>query len=117
MFSWGCHMTEYITNSLDVMEAIGFDLSKVAERTMSLAIVAKYCGNGESWFGWDPAMAVGQATLIFTADEYGRNRGNFEITLSNCWNSGAVRVYYNNILIGSAQKQNVDVRIFMILFV
>ena len=60
--------------------------------------VAAKCRRGTNWFGWSPYDKVGTVSTTL--------KGSGEVTLDfgNCWDSGEVKVYLNDELVASAQK-------------
>ena len=62
-------------------------------------VVAK-CRRGKNWFGFSGNARVGTVST--------RLQGNGEATLDfgNCWGEGEVKVYLNDNVVASAQKNN-----------
>ena len=58
--------------------------------------VWEVCGKDEAWYGWKLNSGVGSISTTFTA------YGNAELSFGNCWASGTVKVYLDEIEIASA---------------
>ena len=60
--------------------------------------VAPRCRRGNNWFGWSGGAGVGTVSTGL--------KGNGEATLDfgNCWDLGEVKVYLNDKIIASAEK-------------
>ena len=60
--------------------------------------VYEACGKGQAWYGWSSSADVGSISTIL------KGNGRAKLNFGNCWDTGIVKVYLNDIEIGSADN-------------
>ena len=79
------------------MKNAGWNLGVENWQNNNAAVAAK-CRRGTNWFGWSHWANVGTVSI--------KLQGSGEATLDfgNCWDRGEVKVYLNDKVVASAQK-------------
>ena len=79
------------------MKNAGWNLG-VEEWQNSHAKVAEKCRRGTNWFGWSAHAKVGIVSTTL------QGNGKATLDFGNCWDTGEVKVYLNDEVVASAQK-------------
>jgi len=104
-FDCQCGTTD--VSSYGSMVAAGWTIDTTANAPN--AGVAAQCGNNAYFYGWNPSSLVGQITYAVPGDGY------FSIDFKNCWYSGTVDLYVNDVKVagtdGSSGFENTAVSV------
>ena len=75
------------------------DLTSISK---NLTSISKKCGNGKSWFGWNEGTQEGMISAKLSCD------GTGTLNFGNCGTGGSVKVYLQDIEIGSANENSIN---------
>ena len=62
--------------------------------------VRSSCGGGKKWYGWELKEKIGSISTILPRS------GKLKIGFGNCWNSGTVTLYLNDVIKSSSMPNS-----------
>ena len=95
---YNSHVSKMIISEEKDVTGWNIDVSSGKWQYPASSNVYEQCGNGHAWYGWSGGANVGSISTIL------KGNGRAKLNFGNCWNTGIVKVYLDDIEIGSADN-------------